>query len=142
MSVPRDVQPSILIGGRYLVGFLPPKAEIFNSAWNSRGWAFQEAALSRRRLAFTKSGVYFQCYEMQCVEALSGAVPFSESITTSAVFPPYLQGNKFEEETNHREGIYEEWIQPKLVEVFDYLENYAPRKFTYSRDAYHPSLVL
>ncbi|KAF7934292.1 uncharacterized protein EAE97_008652 [Botrytis byssoidea] len=37
------------------------KHEIKNSVWNTRGWTFQEALLSRRRLVFTETQCYFQC---------------------------------------------------------------------------------
>lgn len=35
--------------------------EINNSVWNTRGWTYQEALLSRRRLLFTETQCYFQC---------------------------------------------------------------------------------
>ncbi|TEY70193.1 hypothetical protein BOTCAL_0110g00120 [Botryotinia calthae] len=35
--------------------------EIDNSVWNTRGWTYQEASLSRRRLVFTETQCYFQC---------------------------------------------------------------------------------
>ncbi|KAF7897535.1 hypothetical protein EAF00_005763 [Botryotinia globosa] len=37
------------------------KLEIDNSVWNTRGWTYQEAFLSRRRLVFTETQCYFQC---------------------------------------------------------------------------------
>ncbi|KAK1775141.1 heterokaryon incompatibility protein-domain-containing protein, partial [Copromyces sp. CBS 386.78] len=35
--------------------------EVGNSVWASRGWTYQEALLSRRRLVFTDRNVFFQC---------------------------------------------------------------------------------
>ncbi|TGO50831.1 hypothetical protein BCON_0175g00170 [Botryotinia convoluta] len=35
--------------------------EIESSVWNTRGWTYQEALLSRRRLVFTETQCYFQC---------------------------------------------------------------------------------
>ena len=46
-------------------------APITSSVWNSRGWTFQEGLLSRRRLVFTETKVYFQCLSMQCMEGVS-----------------------------------------------------------------------
>ncbi|KAG6377608.1 heterokaryon incompatibility protein-domain-containing protein [Boletus reticuloceps] len=41
---------------------LPPLSEAAtDSTWNTRGWTFQETALSRRRLYFTKHQIYFEC---------------------------------------------------------------------------------
>jgi hypothetical protein len=46
-------------------------APITSSVWNSRGWTLQEGLLSRRRLVFTETEVYFQCLSMQCMEGVS-----------------------------------------------------------------------
>ncbi|KAF5873923.1 putative het-domain-containing protein [Botrytis fragariae] len=35
--------------------------EIDNSVWNTRGWTYQEALFSRRKLVFTETRCYFQC---------------------------------------------------------------------------------
>jgi hypothetical protein len=44
---------------------------IGNSKWNTRGWTYQEAVLSRRRLFFTEWGVMFDCPIMKCYETLT-----------------------------------------------------------------------
>lgn len=43
---------------------------IWDSVWNTRGWTFQEAILSRRRLVFTEEQVYFECGVMNCFESV------------------------------------------------------------------------
>lgn len=45
-----------------------PAGEVEESVWTARGWNYQEALLSRRRLVFTESQVYFQCQTGDCVE--------------------------------------------------------------------------
>jgi hypothetical protein len=45
-----------------------PITEIRRSPWFSRGWTFQEAVLSRRRLFFTPSQVLFECATSTCCE--------------------------------------------------------------------------
>lgn len=40
------------------------------SRWASRGWTFQEAVLSRRRLVFTDEQLYFECNSMNCFESI------------------------------------------------------------------------
>jgi hypothetical protein len=44
--------------------------EIQASAWSTRGWTMQENLLSRRRLVFTESQTYFQCWNMHCCEGI------------------------------------------------------------------------
>ncbi|KAH8635767.1 hypothetical protein IG631_11168 [Alternaria alternata] len=46
-----------------------PHTVISESHWSTRGWTFQEALLSRRRLVFTDDQVYFQCNTMNCFES-------------------------------------------------------------------------
>lgn len=46
-----------------------------HSTWQQRGWTFQEALFSRRRLVFTEQMVYFECGSMSWTE--------TESTTTS-----------------------------------------------------------
>ncbi|KAF2001280.1 HET-domain-containing protein, partial [Amniculicola lignicola CBS 123094] len=52
------------------VAFHRQKELVQNSIWNSRGWTFQEAMLSRRLLIFTDKMVQLQCRENTCLEAL------------------------------------------------------------------------
>lgn len=48
------------------------QSHIENSTWSTRGWTFQEAILSHRRLVFTNYGVYFQCRAACFLESLRG----------------------------------------------------------------------
>ena len=43
--------------------------EVRTSVWNTRGWTFQEQALSQRCLYFTPEELYFNCIELQWREA-------------------------------------------------------------------------
>jgi hypothetical protein len=44
--------------------------EIQGCPWSTRGWTLQENLLSRRRLVFTETQTYFQCWHMHCCEAV------------------------------------------------------------------------
>ncbi|KAK0724499.1 hypothetical protein B0H67DRAFT_107151 [Lasiosphaeris hirsuta] len=48
-----------------------PHKSIRGSRWSTRGWTFQEAVLSRRRLVFTAELVYFECSAMNCHKSLT-----------------------------------------------------------------------
>ncbi|KAK8113022.1 HET-domain-containing protein [Apiospora sp. TS-2023a] len=47
-----------------------PQTSIASSHWSTRGWTFQEAILSRRRLVFTDDQMYFECRTMNCFESV------------------------------------------------------------------------
>ncbi|KAI1275901.1 heterokaryon incompatibility protein-domain-containing protein [Xylaria sp. FL0933] len=48
--------------GYGLMSTLPlPHSSIAKSRWATRGWTYQEAILSRRRLVFTEEQLYFEC---------------------------------------------------------------------------------
>jgi hypothetical protein len=71
-SRPRS-QQRIASSGRYqfIWSMADPQDAIRRSTWFTRGWTFQEAVLSRRRLAFTDEQVYFECNAMNCYESLA-----------------------------------------------------------------------
>ncbi|OAL44861.1 HET-domain-containing protein, partial [Pyrenochaeta sp. DS3sAY3a] len=67
----RDTIPCIRLGGHEFAPiFTSYDKEIPSSAWNKRGWTFQEERLSPRKLVFANSQIYFQCRKMHCFEAL------------------------------------------------------------------------
>lgn len=71
-AVLRECQPTVKVGDRILVYAPSVKKEIYSSKWNSRGWTYQEGLLSRRKLVFTTTQVYFQCDAMHCIESING----------------------------------------------------------------------
>lgn len=67
----RNEQPRIRVGGVQLVSTMgDPRRLIRESTWSTRGWTYQEAVLSRRRLVFTDTMVYFECEQMNCCESI------------------------------------------------------------------------
>jgi len=67
----RRPQPSTQIGNTLLRSTLPDgKFAVQACEWSKRGWTYQEAILSRRRLVFTEYQVYFQCNGMHCCESI------------------------------------------------------------------------
>ena len=56
----------------FSLSWIPPSpfAEILQSRWITRGWTYQEAILSRRRLVFTDSQVYLECRTRSYYECL------------------------------------------------------------------------
>ncbi|PMD27107.1 HET-domain-containing protein, partial [Hyaloscypha hepaticicola] len=60
------------IGKSILCSTLPPLKDVLGeTTWITRGWTYQEAALSRRCLFFTELQVYYVCSAMSCSEAIA-----------------------------------------------------------------------
>ncbi|KAH7356240.1 heterokaryon incompatibility protein-domain-containing protein, partial [Pyrenochaeta sp. MPI-SDFR-AT-0127] len=57
----RQRQLSLTVGEHTFVTAEEVAGQVKKSTWMSRGWTFQEMLLSRRRLIFTESQMYFQC---------------------------------------------------------------------------------
>ena len=69
-ATPRERQPCVKVGDKTLIYTPYVRKEILNSKWNSRGWTYQEGLLSRRKLVFSATQVYFQCNAMHCLESI------------------------------------------------------------------------
>jgi hypothetical protein len=52
---------SVIAGLRFTIPYPPLGAFLENSKWNTRGWTYQEAILSTRKLVFTSFEVWFEC---------------------------------------------------------------------------------
>jgi hypothetical protein len=71
-SVIRTSQRCAKLGNlQVLSSMRDPQQNIRDSTWFKRGWTYQEARLSRRRVVFTADQVYFECNAMNCQEALA-----------------------------------------------------------------------
>ncbi|KAL9476618.1 hypothetical protein ACSS6W_006459 [Trichoderma asperelloides] len=73
---------------------------IRSSKWSTRGWTFQEAVLSRRRLVFTDEQMYFECGKMNCCESMSGAFGVSGD-KHRFIFDHSLRAGMFERHSWH-----------------------------------------
>lgn len=99
ISAPREEQLSIQTeSDLFTTSLLRPDLEVASSIWASRAWTYQEGLLSRRRLIFTPSQIYFQCQALHCLESLSLPLKYAPGLNFGRVFPPsiddVLQPNK------------------------------------------------
>ena len=70
-STQREHQLSFSHQGRRFISTLPSiTGAMKESVWNTRGWTYQEARLSRRCLFFTRFQVYFVCRHETLSEAI------------------------------------------------------------------------
>jgi len=83
-----------------------------NSKWGTRGWAYQEAVLSPRRLIFTDQGVVWNCNKKYCEEALT------------------------EDQLQHGARIFPEWTNPSSSRwtLLYHVHNFLKRELTFQHD--------
>ena len=68
----RRAQPCAVVREQMLACTMrSARKAIRSSRWATRGWTYQEAALSVRRLVFTEEQVFFECKCMSCSESCS-----------------------------------------------------------------------
>lgn len=117
VSSRRIPQPRVRIGGLELRSSPNnPRLHLRDSIWNRRGWTYQEALLSRRRITFTDQAV-FTCPSTWLAEST----------------PPKSTTLDGEKESS-RSGTT--WF-PDIVEAIkckDKIEAYTQREFTYQND--------
>ncbi|OAG08467.1 HET-domain-containing protein, partial [Paraphaeosphaeria sporulosa] len=89
---PRSPVDRTILGQCTLVNPYETRAHIEKSLWNARGWTYQEAMLSCRRLVFTQSQTYFQC---QLVASLESVTLASRDLFIGKVFSN-ISKNSFE----------------------------------------------
>ena len=67
---PKALPPDRNLGKMTLVSLMQePRLAIRDSQWSTRGWTYQEAILSHRRLVFTEEQVYWECRGMALNES-------------------------------------------------------------------------
>jgi hypothetical protein len=120
----RTPQESFAIGGKRFLQIPPSRYIIENSTWASRGWTLQEGLLSKVRLVFTRSQVFFQCRTRHSCESMAGVFKLSER-TNDSYHPRSIQAF-----THHdRYGVLDWWA------VFqDLLSQYLSRSLKYDSD--------
>ncbi|KAG6045513.1 hypothetical protein E4U39_002209 [Claviceps sp. Clav50 group G5] len=88
LSTPREPQLSLRVNNiLYTTSLIRPDLEVASSKWASRAWTLQEGLLSRRRLIFTTSQVYYQCRALHCYESISLPLRLASDWTLGRVFP-------------------------------------------------------
>lgn len=96
VSRPREKQALLRTNGHCLIVVDSAVEEVESSTWNTRGWTYQEALLSKRKLVFTVSRTYFQCCQLNINEDISfplDQIQKEEDIMNgySAIFPPVFR---------------------------------------------------
>ena len=115
---------------------------IVNSVWSTRGWCFQEAVLSPRRLFFTDQEIYFESRDMWCSESYPEPKALLQGLLYSKSFQSLsLEGNSWlallksrgaesEFDLNDLRGLF--WAE--LGIFLDLVEAYSKKQMTLSSD--------
>jgi hypothetical protein len=123
-STLRKNQPSLSIRGLKIASTLPHSRYLVDqSKWVTRGWTYQEGILSKRRLIFTDSQVFFECNGMHCVESLILPVDAMHS-KTKARFRTTVPSGAFD------------WKTPGTdpYRIMSYISAFGKRELTFVED--------
>ncbi|KAJ8516489.1 hypothetical protein ONZ45_g6205 [Pleurotus djamor] len=99
------------------------------SAWGSRGWTYQEAMLSCRRLFFTEDQIYFECLEEVWPEDI---------ISEHRRSPQSFHSSRFTGigSLTFPRAPTQSWLQTSYTDTYmSIVNNYGPRDFTSELDA-------
>lgn len=102
-----------------------PAKAVEKSAWETRGWTYQEMVLSNRRLFFTPTEVFYECRTWRYREAIDEP---SGYLSDAAAPGRDLPSNSHMREHGLRRDPPESW--------FYHIEMYSRRNLTYSTDAF------
>ncbi|KAG6362399.1 hypothetical protein INS49_010629 [Diaporthe citri] len=116
-----------------------PHSSIRSSRWASRGWTYQEAALSRRRLVFTDQQTYFECDSMNCFESVYSPMDnlhprvSSESLLDSN----NLRAGMFGRDTTRKFGTsqFDRSFFSVFQEYLSAVQDYSARDLSYDADS-------
>lgn len=110
---------------------------IRSSRWSSRGWTFQEAVLSRRRLVFTDQQLYFECNAMNCFESVY--FPLDKlHVKDQSKYREVIRAGMFGRGTKHNFGkLATENISPADVfrRYWSAIQDYTSRELSYDSDS-------
>jgi hypothetical protein len=117
----RAVPQLIELGNHKYLPIAYPRIE--ESHWNTRGWTYQEAVLSRRRIVFFKEQIYFQCHCMMHLESIR--MPLQSPFKNTTTIHP---GDLFPSMLRH---------QSPRNHLFKHINAYISRDMRYEDDFLH-----
>ncbi|KAE8445543.1 hypothetical protein EG329_013307 [Mollisiaceae sp. DMI_Dod_QoI] len=129
VSCPRRPQPVAKIGQLQLVSPGSVARQVLKeSRWSTRGWTFQEAYLSRRRIIFTDEQVYYECDGMYSYESLNIPLAEMHNVDGQMLDPKYF---------NNLDGkivIFPGGVGHEALHIFDRIIDFSVRSLTYTSD--------
>ena len=135
---PGNSQYIMINGNKILISTLPHVSKpLRSSVWMARGWTYQEALVSWRRLFFTKFQVYYVCRTMSWKESVETPIypekcgQYDNDQATSV-----MSLEMFDYKANHSVWNRDPARMVRKLEVFAaHLRQYRSRRFKYDYDA-------
>jgi hypothetical protein len=148
-SVLRRKQPCVQVRDEMLVSTLPSLESIMETtAYNKRGWTYQEAFFSLRQLIFTHDQIYFRCPRHTTCESIHKGFGSSEhgkkyNEKGYGLNDKYLQLSNLPKSTIvYQPGGTSEladtnrWTKPPTLAIFEHhVHKYTDRKLSYECDS-------
>lgn len=108
------------------------------STWSTRGWTYQEAVLSRRRLVFTDEQTYFECNNMNCCESLWTSLDILHKRNKTS-FYHFMRSGFFAGSATHLQfrsfdGHFADG-DTDLSRYYAHMKNYTGRKLAFESDS-------
>jgi hypothetical protein len=111
-----------------------PQEAIRQSRWSTRGWTYQEAVLSHRRLIFTEDQIYFQCNTMNCFEGVH--CPLDELQKARYLVRPGIFDMARGQEHNKVARGFRNHSYPESFSLYlSNVEDYTPRTLRFADDS-------
>ena len=137
-STPRVPQPFAIARNQFLASTMrPPENSILHSKWATRGWTYQEATLSTRRLMFTEEQVCFECKCMSCCESVINPLilPINQS-QDNAEFRLQMRKRYFEScSLLEQKSVQSEASQNGTSQIRQHVQRFTARDLTYETDS-------
>ena len=136
-ATPRKSQPKIRVGGISIVSTMgDPRDFIHQTRWSTRGWTYQEAILSRRRLVFTEEQMYFECNAMNCRESLTTDLDMIHEADRSkkqgwchpGIFSAQSWGEVLPLNLEYKE------IEAPFIQIHHHIEDYSTKDLSFDTD--------
>jgi Heterokaryon incompatibility protein (HET) len=135
---PQRPQPAAKVGNfRVISSVAHPHHTIAFSKWSTRGWTYQEAVLSRRRLVFTEDQTYFECNAMNCYESVRGVLDVLHTKNKDK-YLRFMHSGVFSGKREYCFGPMDAEKLSRLASLhvnFDHIQQYSKRDLTFEHDS-------
>lgn len=136
-ATPRKLQPQMRMHGITMASTLAHSETLIEkSVWATRGWTYQEAMLSIRRLVFTEEQVYYECKSMYCCESIRTPRALLSERNGTAGSQRNVRRGYFE---RHRalfaEGPSADRQRHAMIDLRQHLVQYTARKLSHPSDS-------